>query len=95
MISTISQSEESDNLVVLKKHRSGVTEAFRSLRANMNFILPKDRSSVILITSSISGEGKTFCSINLASVYALSNKKTLLIGCDMRKPKIFEDFWGK
>jgi len=92
MISTISQSEESDNLVVLKKHRSGVTEAFRSLRANMNFILPKDRSSVILITSSISGEGKTFCSINLASVYALSNKKTLLIGCDMRKPKIFEDF---
>lgn len=75
VISTISQSEEADNLVVLKKHRSGVTEAFRSLRANLNFILPKNKSSVILITSSISGEGKTFSSINLASVYALSNKK--------------------
>ena len=92
LISTVGESEENDNLVVLKKHRSGITEAFRSLRANMNFILPKDKSSVILITSSISGEGKTFCSINLASVYALSNKRTLLIGCDMRKPKIFEDF---
>jgi capsular exopolysaccharide synthesis family protein len=45
-----------------------------------------------MITSTISGEGKTFCAMNLAAVYSLTGKKTILIGCDMRKPKIFEDF---
>ncbi|MEP2129788.1 MAG: CpsD/CapB family tyrosine-protein kinase, partial [Algoriphagus sp.] len=45
-----------------------------------------------MITSTISGEGKTFCALNLASVYSLTGKKTILIGCDMRKPKIFNDF---
>ena len=44
------------------------------------------------MTSSISGEGKTFCSINLASVFAYSGKKTLIVGADLRKPKIFQDF---
>ena len=44
------------------------------------------------VTSSVSGEGKTFCSINLASVFALSQRKTVLVGLDLRKPKIFGDF---
>ncbi|WP_375582920.1 GumC family protein [Cyclobacterium xiamenense] len=92
LLCSINQSKEKDNLVVLRQPRSGVTEAFRSLRANLNFILPREQPVVVMITSSISGEGKTFSSINLASVYALSGKKTLLIGCDLRKPKIFEDF---
>jgi capsular exopolysaccharide synthesis family protein len=47
---------------------------------------------VICITSGVSGEGKTFCSINLASVYATLNKKTVLIGLDLRKPKIHKEF---
>lgn len=80
------------DLIVFNDKNSGITEAFRSLRANMNFVLPKDQSAVILITSNSSGEGKTFCSINLASVYSLSGKKTLLIGTDLRKPKIAKDF---
>lgn len=92
LLAKILYSEEKDNLVVMNHPRSGVTEAFRSLRANINFILPKDRVAVIMVTSSISGEGKTFCSMNLASVYALSGKRTILVGCDLRKPKIFEDF---
>ena len=92
LLASINQSEEKGNLVVLNHLRSGVTEAFRSLRAYLNFILPREQPSVIMITSSISGEGKTFSSINLASVYALSGKKTLLIGCDLRKPRIFDDF---
>ena len=45
-----------------------------------------------MITSSVSGEGKTFCSINIATVYALSGKRTILLGLDLRKPKIFGDF---
>ena len=47
---------------------------------------------VLLVTSSIGGEGKTFTAINLASVIALSGKKTCLVGLDLRKPKIFNDF---
>ncbi len=46
----------------------------------------------MLVTSSVSGEGKTFTSMNLASVFALSEKKTVLVGLDLRKPKIFDDF---
>ena len=45
-----------------------------------------------MFTSSVSGEGKTFCSINTATVYALSGKKTVIVGLDLRKPKIFDDF---
>jgi capsular exopolysaccharide synthesis family protein len=45
-----------------------------------------------MVTSSLSGEGKTFCTINVGTVYALSGKKTLLIGADLRKPKIYNDF---
>ncbi|HBR55624.1 MAG TPA: hypothetical protein DEA82_16145, partial [Flavobacteriaceae bacterium] len=43
----------------------------------------------VLVTSSVSGEGKTFASINIASVIALGEKKTVLVGLDLRKPKIF------
>jgi capsular exopolysaccharide synthesis family protein len=45
-----------------------------------------------MVSSSISGEGKTFTTINLATVFALSGKRTLIVGADMRRPKIFEDF---
>jgi tyrosine-protein kinase Etk/Wzc len=44
------------------------------------------------VTSTISGEGKTFCAMNIAAAYSLARKKTILVGCDMRKPKIFANF---
>ena len=92
ILASVAYKKLYSNLVVFQEKNSGITEAFRSLRANMNFVLPKDKAAVILITSNSSGEGKTFCSMNLASVYAMSGKKTLLIGTDLRKPKIFQDF---
>lgn len=46
-----------------------------------------------MFTSSLSGEGKTFTSINIAMVCALTGKKTILFGLDLRKPKIFDDFY--
>ena len=45
-----------------------------------------------MVTSSVGGEGKTFCSMNIASSYALLKKKTILVGTDLRKPRIFDDF---
>ncbi|MDX5337592.1 MAG: polysaccharide biosynthesis tyrosine autokinase [Cyclobacteriaceae bacterium] len=93
LLGTILLNKKSSNpLVVLEQKRSGISESFRSLRANMKFILKKDTQLTFLVTSTISGEGKTFCAMNLAAAYSLTGKKTVLVGCDMRKPKIFESF---
>lgn len=68
----------------------GAAEAFRLLRANMNFMFSKSQgnSKIIFVTSTIGGEGKSFVAINLGLVLASNNKKVLLIGADLRKPKI-------
>ncbi|WP_282148880.1 GumC family protein [Algibacter lectus] len=81
-----------DNKILTKSDRGNVAEAFRMLRTNMNFMLGnlKEQSKAIYVTSTIPGEGKTFVSINLATVLAMSNKKVLLIGADVRKPKVAE-----
>ena len=86
-------------LVVFERSKSPVTESFRSLRSSLKFIYTNGEATTndnrtVLITSSVSGEGKTFLSINLASIYAMSGKKTILIGLDLRKPKIVGDFEG-
>ncbi len=93
LLGTILQNKKSESsLVVFDHKKSGISESFRSLRANLKFILPKDKQITLLVTSTISGEGKTFCAMNLASAYSLTGKKTILVGCDMRKPKIFANF---
>jgi capsular exopolysaccharide synthesis family protein len=79
-------------LVVNDKPKSGISESFRALRSNLNFFVQNQTGKVFMITSSISGEGKTFTTINLATVFALSGRKTLIVGADMRRPKIFSDF---
>jgi len=84
------------SLVVFERSKSPVSEAFRSIRSGLEFIYKKqslsNTSKTVLLTSSVSGEGKTFTSINIASLYAMSNKKTVLLGLDLRKPKIIGDF---
>jgi len=71
---------------------SVVAESFRLLRSRMQFFTKDAKSPIILVTSSMPSDGKTFAAINLASVYSLLNKKTVLVGFDLRKPKIFKDF---
>ena len=80
------------NTVTLEEPDSYVAEAFRSLRSRMQFFTKEAKAPVILITSSMLEEGKTFTSINLASVYSLMGKKTVLVGFDLRRPKIYTDF---
>src|SRR5690606_2071389 len=72
-----------------------ISESFRAVRSSLQFMYKKrgiEGTKTVLVTSTISGEGKTFCSINIASVFALSEKKTILLGLDLRRPKIFDDF---
>lgn len=78
--------------VVLNDPRSQVSETFRNLRTRLQFFTRETKSPVILITSSMPEEGKTFASINLASAYSLAGKRTILLGFDLRKPKIYTDF---
>ena len=77
---------------ISKNDVSPLAEAFRILRTNLGFLRNKLKNnvkpSVIYVTSSTKGEGKTFVSTNLASVFAATNKKTLLIGTDLRNPQL-------
>lgn len=91
-IGGVGHKKTTNNLEVLSRPKTSIAESFRALRSNLNYFLGRKEYGVFLITSSISGEGKTFTSINLASVLALSGKPTLIVGADMRKPKIFNDF---
>lgn len=92
LIGMIGVSKSPNNLAIFSNPKSTITESFRNLRANMSFLSPRQSRLVVAISSSISGEGKTFTSINLASIYAISGKKTLLVGLDLRKPRIAADF---
>lgn len=75
-------------LVVSPTDTSSATELFRLMRANLLFIFNEASDKVVLLTSSSSGEGKTFISINLAASLALLDKRVLLVGMDIRAPKI-------
>ena len=69
---------------------SNITESFRNLRTNLDYLLSQDNQKVIAIHSTIPKEGKSFASVNLASILAMNNKKVLLVGVDMRKPRLFK-----
>jgi tyrosine-protein kinase Etk/Wzc len=71
---------------------SSVTESFRGVRTNFQFFSEGGKRQVLLLTSSTSGEGKTFCSINLGSVFALNGHKTVILEFDLRRPKIHQEF---
>lgn len=92
VIGTIGHKTSDTNLAVADKPRSYLAESFRALRSNLNYFTEGKDKKVILVTSSISGEGKTFTSINIASVFAFTGKKVVLVAGDMRKYEIAKDF---
>lgn len=89
-LGSIALNKESDRIVVREGKTTPIVEMFRLIRTNMNFMLSGKKSPVILVTSSISGEGKSFTSINMAMSFALLNKKVILIGLDVRNPMLGE-----
>lgn len=95
ILGVIGKKYNVSNLAVFEKPKSALAEAFRAVRSSLQFMYKKQNlsgSKTLMITSSISGEGKTFCAINISTVFALSEKKTIIVGLDLRKPKIFGDF---
>lgn len=75
-------------LHILDHPRSMVSEAIRTLRTNLDFFNPGGGNQVITVSSTVSGEGKSFIALNLGAVIALSNKKVILLDLDMRKAKL-------
>ncbi|MDQ6472037.1 polysaccharide biosynthesis tyrosine autokinase [Flavobacterium sp. LHD-80] len=95
IIGVIGVNKEGVDLAVFDKPKSALSEAFRAIRSSLQFLYKKQQvsgSKTLMITSSISGEGKTFCSINIATVFALSEKKTVIVGLDLRKPRLADEF---
>jgi capsular exopolysaccharide synthesis family protein len=81
-----------NNLLISESESNSAVEAFRVLRTNINFNLSEtnEGAKTIFITSTVTGEGKTLTSINLAKILTMSDKKVLLIGGDIRNPKLAE-----
>lgn len=88
IIGEISHVNDNANVIVQKDPRAPIAEQFRGIRTNLQFVLPNANYKVLMTTSSMGGEGKSFVAINLASIFALSGKKIVVVELDLRKPKI-------
>lgn len=84
VIGMVIHNKSKKDLVVLENPRSNISESFRLLRTNLKYILNGADKKVIAVQSTIAGEGKSFISLNLASILAMNNFKVLLVGVDMR-----------
>ncbi|HMK17019.1 MAG TPA: polysaccharide biosynthesis tyrosine autokinase [Chitinophagaceae bacterium] len=89
VLGEVGHSYSSTSMIVSKTNRSMVSEQFRIIRSNLQYVLNKVEKPVIMITSSFSAEGKSFITTNLGGVMALAGKKTVMLEFDIRKPKLF------
>ena len=92
IIGQVAQTSSTNPLVVINSPKSPIAESFRSVRTNIEFLTQGKTKSTILVTGDMQSVGKTFSSINIASIYAFYGKKTVLLGFDLRKPKLFQEF---
>lgn len=90
VIGEISTSRSGKHLVVDSAETSSTAELFRLMRSNLLFVLTPPNEKVVLVTSASPGDGKSFIAINLAASLALLGKRVLLVGMDIRKPRLAE-----
>lgn len=83
--------EKSGSIAVFENQNNLMSETFRNVRTNLQFMLEKDKK-VVLVTSTVSGEGKSFVSANLAISLSLLGKKVVIVGLDIRKPGLNKVF---
>ncbi len=88
----VARHDRNSNYIVPKDSRTALAESFRSIRIKMQYLNDNVHQQVIGVTSSSSGEGKTFCVTNVAAVMAQAGKRTLLIDMDLRRPRVTRYF---
>lgn len=92
-VATISQNgKKGKEFIVANKSDSVASEAFKALRTRIRYSMVEGEAKTILITSSAPGEGKSTIAVNLAGSFALANKRTVIIDCDLRKPRVHSIF---
>lgn len=82
----------SSTTFVIDSPKSPISEAFRSIRTNIEYVVQGKEKCVFSVIADSPGIGKTYISINMASIYAMYGKKTVLVGFDLRKPRIYQEF---
>lgn len=90
IVGEISTSRSGKNLVVDAEETSSTAELFRLMRSNLLFMLTPPTEKVVIVTSASPGDGKSFVAVNLAASLALLNKRVILVGMDIRKPRLAE-----
>ena len=94
-IGELPEHRKSAGNILVNEPTELLSEAFRSLRSNINFFLNGEKHKIILLTSSIPLEGKSMSSLNLATAFALANNRTLLIRLDLRKETEIDDSYNQ
>lgn len=92
ILGNIIHSLSKNELAVHENPKSQIAESFRALRTNLQYMLNGSAGNVISVHSTNPGEGKSFSSINLAAIIAMNSKKVLIIGADLRKPRLHKIF---
>ncbi len=92
ILGEICHSKSGASIVVKEGKTTAIVELFRLIRNNIQFMLPPQGDKVILVTSSVSGEGKSFISSNIASSLSLLGKKVVIVGMDIRSPQLANNF---
>jgi len=92
VVPKVNVGKMNSTLMVHLRPKSMLAETYRNIRSNLHFIMDSKKSNVIAISSSISGEGKTFVALNLGGILAMSNKKVIVLDLDLRKPKVHLGF---
>jgi len=92
VLAELAHSKSDGAMIDLSANASTNSELFRLLRTKLQFTLDQPSDKVVLITSTMSGEGKTFVSVNLSAMLSMADKKVLLIGLDLRRPQLAKIF---
>jgi len=92
ILGIVAHDTTGENIPVFREPGSAFAESFRHIRTNFDYVLREPEEKVIMVASTISGEGKSYIAVNLAAIFAMKNRKVLLAGFDLRRPTFHKVF---